>query len=74
MNLTTLDRSATHGKWRAFSVREPLRLSRGDLTDDVLVFTLFLLVSTLLSRRHIRFNCHLDQVPSGTVPGVGNCR
>ena len=43
------------------------------LTDNVPVFVLFLLVSTLYSWHHICFDHRLDQVPSGAVPGVGYC-
>ena len=45
-NLTALNRSATHGKSRALSVREPSRFRKMSLTDHAPVFALFLLVRT----------------------------
>jgi len=43
-DLTTLRSSVTHGKRRAFSVREPLESFWSALTNSASVFALFLFV------------------------------
>jgi len=52
-NLTISCRSITHGRRRTFSVRKPLQFLWSALTDDFLVFVLFLFVSALHHRHHI---------------------
>jgi hypothetical protein len=70
-NLTTLYRSATHGRRRASLVREHWRLLWSTLSNNIAVFVLFLFVSTLYPRHYANSDRRLDQVPSTTVPGVG---
>lgn len=53
MSLTTLYRSAMHGRRRALSVRKPLHLLWNVLTNNVSVYVLFLLVGTLYYQRHV---------------------
>ena len=72
-NLTTLRRSATHGKQRTLSVRESHTFRGVVLTGNVLVFTLFLFVGTLHPWHHIYPDRRLDQISSSTVPIVGWC-
>ena len=69
--LTVLFRSVSHGKQRTFSAREPSNFCGVALTNNASVFSLFLFVSIPHSRNHVCPDSRLGQIPSSTVPGVG---
>jgi len=69
--LTFLFRFITHGNRRTFSVRESSHVSRGDPNSQRFSVLPISIREYPDSRHHVCPDCHIDQIPSSTVPGVG---